>query len=231
MENSNEKIRLAIVDDEELIVMLLSDYLSKLGKYDVVLTATDGSLIVDMLRQAENVPEIILLDLQMKNMNGIETTTILKKEFPDLKIIIVSSHYKKSFMGYMLKLGVCAFLPKGIAPTNLAEAVNEVHNRGYYFMDEQIEVMRKQISTGVPAPTLSPVAELLSEREIEVLQLICQQYTAPQIADKLFINKRTVEGHKSNLLEKTSARNIAGLVVYAIQNKIIDIDDCFIPHT
>jgi DNA-binding NarL/FixJ family response regulator len=230
MENINTKIRLAIVDDEALIVMLLTDYLTKLEKYEVVLTATDGSQIVEMLRETKVLPEIILLDLQMKNMDGIETTTILKKEFPDLKIIVVSSHYKKSFMGYMLKLGVCAFLPKGIAPSKLAEAVDEVHVRGYYFMDEQIDVMRKQISTSVPVPALSPVEELFSEREIDILRLICQQYTAPQISEKLFITKRTVEGHKSNLLLKTSTRNTAGLVVYAIQNKIIDIDECFMPH-
>lgn len=230
MENSNTKIRLAIVDDEELIVMLLTDYLTKLEKYEVVLSANDGSLIVEMLRQAEVLPEIILLDLQMKNMNGIETTTIIKREFPELKIIVVSSHYKKSFMGYMLKLGVCAFLPKGIAPSKLAEAVEEVHTRGYYFMEDQIDVMRKQISTSVPVPALSSVDELFSEREIEVLRLICQQFTAPQISEKLFITKRTVEGHKSNLLMKTSTRNTAGLVVFAIQNKIIDIDECFTSH-
>ncbi len=224
----NEKIKLAIVDDEALLVMLLNDFFSKHEQIEVVTTATDGEEFLSNLKLLENTPDVILLDLQMKGMNGIETMTVLKQNYPDLKIIVVSSHYKKSFMGYMLKLGVNAFLPKGVEPQLLSEAVKEAFTRGYFFMDEQIEVMRRQISSNVPEPALS-TEESLSEREIEILKLICQQYTAQQIADKLFITKRTVEGHKSSLLLKTSAKNTAGLVIYAVQKKIIDIDDCILP--
>lgn len=224
----NEKIKLAIVDDEALLVMLLNDFFSKHGQIEVVTTATDGAEFLSNLKLLENIPDVILLDLQMKGMNGIETMAELKQNYPDLKIIVVSSHYKKSFMGYMLKLGVNAFLPKGVEPQLLSEAVRETFTRGYFFMDEQIEVMRRQISSNVPEPVLSS-EEALSEREIEILKLICQQYTAQQIADKLFITKRTVEGHKSSLLLKTSAKNTAGLVIYAVQKKIIDIDDCILP--
>ena len=220
-------IRIAIVDDEVLIVMLLCDYFLKHKKILVTLTANDGSTFIDCLRKVESIPDIVLLDLHMKGLNGIDTTTILKKEFPDLKIIVISSYYKKTFMGYMLKLGVNAFLPKGILPEQLAEAIEEVYNKGYYFVEEQIEAMRNQISSKTPAPSFSSEEEL-SEREIEVLKLICQQYTAQQIADKLFISPRTVEGHKSNLLLKTSARNLAGLVIYAVQKNIINIDDCLL---
>jgi DNA-binding NarL/FixJ family response regulator len=224
----NAKIKLAIVDDEALLVMLLNDFFSKHEQIEVVSTATDGEEFLSNLKLLENTPDVILLDLQMKGMNGIETMAVLKQDYPDLKIIVVSSHYKKSFMGYMLKLGVNAFLPKGVEPQLLSEAVKETFTRGYFFMDEQIEVMRRQISSNVPEPALS-TEESLSEREIEILKLICQQYTAQQIADKLFITKRTVEGHKSSLLLKTSAKNTAGLVIYAVQKKIIDIDDCILP--
>jgi DNA-binding NarL/FixJ family response regulator len=226
MKESRSVINIAIVDDEALIVMLLSDFFSKHERIEVQLTATGGQQIIDSLKQVANIPDILLLDLQMGAMSGIETATILKQCYPDLKIIVVSSHYKKSFMGYMLKLGVNAFLPKGIAPQLLVEAVEEVYAKGYYFMKEQVEVMRNQISSNVPAPSFN-TEETLSEREVEILQLICQQLTAQQIADKLFITKRTVEGHKSNLLLKTSAKNTAGLVIYAVQKQIIDIDDCF----
>lgn len=229
MKNTDSIIRIAIVDDEALIVMLLRDYFLKHKNILVTLTANDGSTFIESLRNAESPPDIVLLDLQMKELNGIDTATILKKEFPDLKIIVVSSYYKKTLMGYMLKLGVNAFLPKGILPEQLAEAIEEVYNKGYYFVEEQIDVMRNQISSKTPAPSFASEEEL-SEREIEVLKLICQQYTAPQIADKLFISPRTVEGHKSNLLLKTSARNLAGLVIYAVQKNIINIDDCLFPQ-
>jgi len=229
MKNTDSVIRIAIVDDEALIVMLLCDYFLKHKNILVTLTASDGSTFLESLRKVESPPDIVLLDLHMKELNGIDTATILKKEFPDLKIIVVSSYYKKTFMGYMLKLGVNAFLPKGILPEQLAEAIEDVYNKGYYFVEEQIDAMRNQISSKTPAPSFASEEEL-SEREIEVLKLICQQYTAPQIADKLFISPRTVEGHKSNLLLKTSARNLAGLVIYAVQKNIINIDDCLLPQ-
>jgi DNA-binding NarL/FixJ family response regulator len=226
MADMDSPIEIAIVDDEALIVMLLSDFLSKNEQITVTLTATSGPQILDAFKAAPSIPEILLLDLQMGEMSGIEVATILKQDYPDLKLIVVSSHYKKSFMGYMLKLGVNAFLPKGIAPQQIAEAVVEVHEKGFYFMGEQIEVMRNQISANVPAPTLKN-EEALTEREVEVLKLICMQNTGSQIADKLFVTRRTVDGHKSNLLQKTGAKNTAGLVIYAIQKQLVDIDDCF----
>jgi len=227
MINNNSTINIAIVDDESLIVMLLSDYFSKHTRVVVSFTANDGSQLIDYLRVAESLPDIILLDLQMKEMNGIETATILKDEFSDIKIIVISSHYRKTFLGYMLKLGINAFLPKGIHPDQLVEAIEDVFKKGYYFIEEQIEVMRNQISSNLPAPSLC-IEEELSERELDVLKLICQQFTAQQIADKLFISARTVEGHKSSLLLKTSTKNLAGLVIYAVQKNIINIDNCFV---
>jgi DNA-binding NarL/FixJ family response regulator len=228
MRNDDSIISIAIVDDEALIVMLLSDYFSKQPGIEVTFTANDGTQLIDYLRKTESLPDIVLLDLQMKEMGGIDTTAILKKEFPDMKIIIVSSYYKKSFMGYMLKLGVNAFLPKGVHPEQLVVAIEDVYTKGYYFIEEQIEVMRNQISSKAPMPCFS-VEEELSERETEILKLICQQYTAPQIVEMLYISPRTVEGHKSNLLLKTSARNLAGLVIYAVQKNIIEIDDFLMP--
>jgi len=224
MSTNDSIIRIAIVDDEALIVMLLSEFFSKSKRFEVLLTANDGLQLIEGLRKANSLPDVILLDLQMKELNGIDTTTILKKEFPDIKIIIVSSYYKKTFLGYILKLGINAFLPKGIHPEQLVEAITEVYAKGYYFLEEQIGVMRSQLSSKTPIPNLTSEDEL-SEREIEVLRLICQQYTAQQIADQLFISPRTVEGHKSSLLLKTGTRNIAGLVIYAIQRNIINLDD------
>jgi DNA-binding NarL/FixJ family response regulator len=217
-------IRIAIVDDEALIVMLLSDFFSKNKRFEVLLTANDGLRLIEGLRKAELLPDVILLDLQMKELNGMDTTAIVKKEFPDIKIIVVSSYYKKTFLGYILKLGVNAFLPKGVHPEQLVEAIEEVYSKGYYFLEEQIGVIRSQLSSKTPVPNLISEDEL-SEREIEVLRLICLQFTAQQIAEQLFISPRTVEGHKSSLLLKTGTRNIVGLVIYAIQKNIINLDD------
>ena len=215
------EIKLAIVDDEELVVKLLEQFLSAIENYKVVLTAFDGSEFIEKIKTAEEVPDIALIDLRMKNMNGIETVAELKKDFPEVKVITISSHYKTSFMGYMMKAGVNAFIPKGVAPQYVVEVIESVNSKGYYFTEEQIDIMRSQISSSAPGPILEE--KTLTQREIEVLELICHQYSAPEIAQKLDISKRTVESHRENLILKTGVKNLAGLVIYAIQQKIVDI--------
>ncbi|MFT5822975.1 MAG: DNA-binding NarL/FixJ family response regulator [Crocinitomix sp.] len=218
-----DKISIGIVDDDALIVNLLKNFLDGQEEMDVRLTASNGKDCLQKLRDLEDIPEILLMDLKMDEMNGIETTQVLKKEFPNIKTIIISSHYKVSFMGFMLKTGVSAFAPKGISTKDLLLMIKEVKQRGYYFNPDQLEIIREQLSSKFPKPVLE-VENILSEREIDVLKLLCQQKTAKEIGEKLFITKRTVEGHKNNLFVKTGAKNVAGLVIYAVQNGIINAD-------
>lgn len=217
-------ISIGIIDDDVLIVNLLKSFLDSQERIEVVLMASNGKECLEKLAQAPELPEILLMDLKMDEMNGIETTQVLKDEYPDIKTIIISSHYKVSFMGFMLKTGVSAFAPKGISTNQLLEIIFEVHEKGYYFDKDQLDTIRKQLSSKFPKPALEK-ENVLSEREIEVLKLICQQKTAQEIGDRLFITKRTVEGHKNNLFIKTGAKNVAGLVIYSIQNEIINVND------
>lgn len=215
-------IQLAIVDDEQLIVKLLEGFFTQQANVNVFLSAFSGEEFLEELEKSEQLPDIALLDLRMKELDGIELTSILKEKYPSIRIIVISSYYKKYFMGYMLKTGVSAFLPKGILPTELLKIIETINQEGYYFLPEQVDMMRTQIAPKAPKPKLSIEATLTS-REKEVLQLICQQYTAQEIANKLFITKRTVEGHKNKLLSKIGVKNTAGLIIYAIQKNIVDI--------
>jgi len=217
-------INLAIVDDDKLITKLLSDFLKNQDGLSVMFTALSGPEFFSSLKQSDSVPDIVLLDLNMKEMTGIELTKIIRKDYPTIKIIVISSHYKSNFTGFMVKTGVAAFLPKGISPYDLTEIIQTVFAKGVYFLDEQIEVLRNQLSSKTPRPILDP-KNLLTERELEVLQLICRQKTAQEIGEELYVAKRTVEGHKNNLFAKTGTKNMAGLVIYAIQNELINIKD------
>lgn len=219
-----ENIAIAITDDDALIVSLLHGYLQGIDGLDVVLTANSGEELLTGLRTTKIQPQIVLLDLKMSGMDGIEATHQLKDNYPDIKVIVISSHYQKLFMGFMIKTGVAAFLPKGISPVELVDIIRVVHRQGYYFKDDQIAVLREQIPVKVPKPMLQD-DELLSEREVDVLKLICRQKTAKEIGELLFITQRTAEGHKNNLFAKTGAKNIAGLVIYAIQQGIIRVDE------
>lgn len=216
-------IQLAIVDDEQLIVKLLEGFFTQQAETNVVLSAFSGEDFLEQLNENPIQIDVLLLDLRMKQLDGIEVANILKEQYPDINVIVISSHYKKSFMGYMLKTGVSAFLPKGILPQQLLEIIKTVDSKGYYFLPEQVEVMRTQIAPKAPKPKFS-LETTFTSREKEILQLICQQNTAQEIANKLFITKRTVEGHKNNLLSKTGVKNTAGLIIYAIKEKIVDVD-------
>lgn len=215
-------ISVGLVDDDQLIVSLLDEFLKKKKDIKVIHKYGSGEDFLEVL-SVKNQPDVLVLDLSMKGKNGIEVTEFLNKNYPDIRVIVMSSHYKLSFMGFMLKTGVSAFLPKGVSPQELLKVIQEVYERNVYFLPEQLDTIRGQVSPKSPKPNLDENS--LSEREIDVLKLICQQKTAKEIADILFITQRTVEGHKSNLFLKTFTKNIAGLVVYAIQHKIVDVDE------
>lgn len=219
-----ENITVAITDDDALIVTLLQGYLQTIEGLEVVLTANSGEELLESLAVAEALPDVLLLDLKMSGIDGIEVTQRVKDTYPEIKVIVISSHYQKLFMGFMLKTGVAAFLPKGISPVQLVDIIHTVQQQGYYFKDDQLAILREQIPAKTPRPVLQE-EELLSEREIDVLKLICQQKTAKEIGEMLFITQRTAEGHKNNLFVKTGAKNIAGLVIYAIQQGIIRVDE------
>jgi len=217
-------IKVAIADDEELFVQLLENFLNKQPHLQCLLAALSGEELLKKVEQSPDKPDIVILDLRMKNLDGAETVMMLKDQYPAIKSIVISSHYQKSFMGYMLRAGVNAFIPKGISPINLLKVIESVYQKGFYFLEEQVETMRSQIKTQAPKPKLK-LEEEFTEREREVLTLLCQQFTAKEIADKLFVSKRTVESHKDNLFAKTGARNLAGLVIYAIQHQLVNQED------
>jgi DNA-binding NarL/FixJ family response regulator len=217
-------INLAIIDDDQLVVALLHDFLGSAEGLNILFTAGGGEELFSRLAVAEMFPDILLLDLKMKDSDGVAITSELKQTFPSVKVIVLSSHYQPSFTGFMIKTGAAAFLPKGILPKELIRIIRLVYERDVYFLPDQVEVIRGQISSRAPRPVLES-DHGLSPREIDVLRLLCQQKTAKEIGDELFITPRTVEGHKNNLFAKTGVKNMAGLVIYAIQRSIIQVDE------
>lgn len=218
-------IKLSLVDDEALACQLLGRFLSSFGHLNVISISNDGSEFIDFINASEILPDIVLLDLKMKHVNGFETIEFIRNNFPDIKIISLTSHYKESNLGYMIKTGVAAFLPKEISPDKLIEVIDDVYKKGFYFSTEQVNILRMQLSNRIQAPIISTI-ENISERELEVLKLMCKQMNNTEIAKKLFISSRTVEGHRNSLFLKTGVKNMAGLIIYAAKNKLINLEEC-----
>ena len=220
-----EKIKLALVDDDYLIVTLLKSFFNQDQSTKVVYDTTDGYQLFNYLEEKNTEPiDILLLDLKMKTIDGLEVLKHVKTNHPDLKVVVVSSHYQHNSIGFMTKEGVAGFLPKGMSPFELLDIVKQVHKNGFYLNKDQMEILREQISSKAPKPVVKS-DELLTERETEIIKLLCQQKTAKEIGEELFITQRTVEGHKNNLFSKIGVRNVAGLIVYALQKQIVTLDE------
>lgn len=224
----NEQIKIALVDDECLFLEGLSLLFSGNKNISVVSTSTGGEAFLERLKkiEQENFPEIVLMDIHMEPMDGFELVELLKKAYPDLKIIVLSSHYKAAMLGHMIKLGISAFLPKNATQQLLLDAIVAVKKSGVFFTPQDHEMLASFVQSKSQNVYFHS-KEDLSKREVEVLQLICAEFTNQEIADKLFLSKRTVESHRQRLLEKIGTKNTVGLVVYAMCNEIYVPDSKF----
>ncbi|MBW2961909.1 response regulator transcription factor [Mesonia aestuariivivens] len=217
------KTTLAILEDDKLVANLLRDFLNAEDEFQVNFIGYSLKEFIKKLK-TEPIPDVILMDLKLKDGTGEDLLVYCNENNIESKKIIISSHYQPIYIGYMFKLGANAFLPKEIEKDELIPIIKNVAKNGHHFNEDQLEVLRSQMQQAPPKVPLGNANDL-SSREIDVLKLLCNQLTAKEIAEKLFLSKKTVESHKSNLLQKTGAKNIAGLIIFAAKNKLIKIDD------
>jgi DNA-binding NarL/FixJ family response regulator len=218
-----EKVKIVLADDEVLFRKGISFLLSREPNIDVIFEASNGVELIDFLTGNNTKPDIIIMDLKMPLLNGIEATKIIHKDFSYIKIIALTSYDSKSFISNMIDVGAVSYLVKNATPPELFFTINEVATKGFYYSDYVMNSIQKDLDSNKKSKS-SFDTSFITSRELEILQLICQQKSTIEIGEKLFISPRTVEGHRNNLLLKTESKNIAGLVVYAIQNSIISLE-------
>ena len=216
----NNTIKIILVDDEILFRKGISFFLEREKNLEIIFEASNGNELISFLKTNNDHPDIILMDLKMPIINGVEATKIIRQDFPEIKIIALTSYDSKSFVANMIDVGAVSYLIKNATPQDLLTTINEVALKGFYYTDYIMKIITEDVLTNKKVKSNFD-SNFLTKREIEVLKLICFQKSTVEIADQLFISPRTVEGHRNNLLLKTESRNIAGLVVYAIQNDIM----------
>ncbi|CCG52867.1 Two-component system response regulatory protein, LuxR family [Flavobacterium indicum GPTSA100-9 = DSM 17447] len=221
----NTMIKIVLVDDEVLFRKGISFILQREPNFQIIFEASNGQELINYLTNNGDKPDIIMMDLKMPLLNGVETTKIIHENHSNIKVIALTSYNTPSFISNMIQVGACSYIVKNASPEEVVFTINEVANKGFYYSDYVMKVIHTDIVSGKQPLKTDLDGEFLTPREVEILQLICQQYTSAEIADILSISSRTVEGHRNNLLEKTKTKNIAGLVVYAIQNKIFNVDE------
>jgi DNA-binding NarL/FixJ family response regulator len=219
-------IKIILADDEVLFRKGISFLLDREENIEIIFEVSNGMELVSFLKESSIHPDIIMMDLKMPHLNGVDTTRIIHNDFPHIKIIALTSYDSKSFIANMISIGAASYLVKNTTPAEMIKTINEVYQKGIHYNEQVLKILQEGITSGAVKQNKTLFDEdYLTNREKEVLLLICRQLNTHEIADKLFISPRTVEGHRNNLLLKTESKNVAGLVVYAIQNKIIAVED------
>jgi DNA-binding NarL/FixJ family response regulator len=210
-------IRVFIVDDHEIFRNGLKMVINKLGYAKVVAEAADGK---DFLNQLDTVKtDLVLMDIEMPLMNGIEATREALIRFPELKVIALTMFKEDAYIQSMIEAGVKGFLIKNIRKEVLDRAIQAVYHGKTYYSEELWDYFTKTVA-GEEKPD---PAHSLTKRELEVLALLTEGLSNKEIADRLFVSERTVVGHKSNLMTKTNTKNTVGLMAFAIKSGLVDI--------
>lgn len=210
-------MKILLVDDHTLFRNGLKMLLNTLPDYEVTGEASNGKEFLALIENHHY--DIIFLDIEMPEMNGIEAAKIATTLKPDLKIITLSMYGDEEYYDQMLEAGAKGFLLKNTDLQEVKTAIDTVMAGGTYFSQELMQSLLRNYKS---LKSHKETVDDLSDREIEILQLICSGLSNQEIADQLFISKRTVEKHRANILEKTASKNTAGLVMYAIRNQLIE---------
>lgn len=217
------KITIGIVDDHDLFREGMQALLDTKDAFEVVLTANSGVSCLEDL--STSTPEVLLLDLDMPGMDGIETLAeIIARNIP-VKVIILSMHEDPSLILHLIEKGAHGYLLKHVGFSEISKAIHAVLEHGHYYDNKVIEIMRNGLKVKQRKPIQLNQQITFTEREYEVLELICNEKTAQEIADSLCLSQRTIEGYKKNLLEKTNTRNTTGMIIYCLKHGIIELDN------
>ena len=201
-----------IVDDHQLVIDGISSLLK--GSEQINISGSSTNPLEVSLRLSQSSTDILLTDISMPAMNGIELTRLLKKDFPDLKVIAISMHGENQIIKEMLDAGISGYILKNTGKQELIEAITKVASGGTYFDENVTREILNSFSSKNDEKRLTP-------RVIEIIRLIEQEYSNKQISDKLFISERTVESHRKNIFRKTNTQSLIGLVKYAYSMKLI----------
>ena len=222
LETPSKTINLMLVDDHKIIRDGIKSFL-KGDEIQIVGEASNGRELLEML--AETQPDVVLLDINMPEMDGLEATKLIKAQYPEVKVLVLSMLDHEKYVQQVFDAGAMGYTLKNIGKDELIHAIRMVANGNRFIGTDVAFAFLNKLRNILPAPANQPYEKKptdLSAREIEVLKLIAEGMTNAEIADKLFTSKRTIESHRQNIIEKTQVKNTAALIKYALNTGLIN---------
>ena len=208
------KKKLFIVEDHAIFREGLKRVIAEMPDVELVGEAENGEVFLKMLKKT--MPDIVLMDIQMPVMDGLEATERALKEYPYLKILVISMFGDEEYVYAMVEKGVCGFILKTSGLQELERAINRVADGQHYYSEEIMGLIVKKVRQ------IDSVEKVVfTGKEMEVLRMLCKGYSNNEIADKIFLSVRTVEGYRNKLLQKTGSENVIQLIIYALRNKLV----------
>jgi len=217
-------VNIALVDDHKLFRKGLISLIELVNtKYHILFEADNG---VDLQQKidAKNLPDIILMDVSMPKMDGFASVEWLKEKYPTVKVLVVSMVEKEETIVKMLKLGVKGYLCKDVEPKELGEALEAVNNKGYYYTDFITGKLVHSLQNGNAEKQKELEINPINNQEKQFLELACSELTYAEIADKMCLSPKTIDGYRNSLFEKLKVKSRVGLVLFAIKNRMVNWD-------
>ena len=213
----SEKIKILVVDDHQIIIDGIKSMLDNHPIYQIVQEAANGEVALDLIRIAPEDYDLIIADLNMPLLSGVELCKIVKQRYPDKRVLILSMYGSAAMVKEVIIAEADGYILKNAGKNELLNALHKISNNGTFYSDEILPVILGQIEK---EKEVKENTSNLTDREREILKYIVKEYTRDEIADKLFISPKTVDNHRVNILQKTNCRSTIGLVKYALQNGI-----------
>ncbi len=210
---------IAIADDHYLLAEALSDYIKRFENYNVLFVAENGRDLLNQISRG-SLPDIALIDLNMPEMDGFETAVQLRQLYPSVRVLALSMTDREEHIVRMLRNGARGYLLKGCRPTELRRALDEVMTKGFYYSD----FLTHQLIRSLNAPETGGSSPFnLNDRETEFLKLACSELTYNQIADRMCVSPRTVDGYREAVFQKMEVKTRQGMVMQAIRHGLIKL--------
>ncbi|HEY8937434.1 MAG TPA: response regulator transcription factor [Cyclobacteriaceae bacterium] len=206
-----QKIKVYIADDHTLFRKAMVNLLRTFKYVSEVKDAENGQDLLALMKN--EVPDVAIVDLQMPIMDGAETCEHILEKYPDVKIIVLTMHDSDRYVLHMMEMGAHAFLLKNTEPDELERAIHSVIEKDFYHNEWVVTILRKNVKA--QRPNFSN--DDLTDREKQIVQLVCRELSSKQIAEKLFVSERTIENHRATIMKKLGVKNTIGLVHYAYQ--------------